>query len=287
MKVLVIARIAHLINAAYCASLGDNSQPSWEDAPEWQRESAVNGVNMHLANPDATPEQSHESWLAQKVEAGWVYGEVKDADAKTHPCCVPYAELPAEQKAKDYLFRGVVHALKDIPDAEESAAEAVAALTAQLEQAGKRVLVTDGAGAGFAPGTVGVKYIGRRESWKDTVYHSGVTFEKGQERGLPAVLARKLLRHEDLFEQVELTAETAEQGAASEADDMLNQAKVNQAAKQKTDLEFDTIAQVNQMTKASLEQFSQGRFGVKLDSKLTVAQMREQVTQSIHKFGAE
>lgn len=287
MQILVIARVAHLINAAYCASLGDTSQTSWEDAPEWQRESAVNGVNMHLANPDATPEQSHESWLAQKVEAGWVYGDVKDADAKTHPCCVPFAELKPEQKAKDFLFRGVVHALKDIPDAEEAVAEAVAALTAKLEQAGKRVLVTDGVGAGFTPGSVGVKYIGRRESWKDTVYHSGVTFEKDQERGLPAVLARKLLRHADLFEQVELTAETAEQGAASEADDMLSQEKINQAAKQKTDLEFDTIAQVNQMTKAALEQFSQGRFGVKLDSRLTVAQMREQVTQNIHKFGAE
>ena len=68
---------------------------------------------------------------------------------------------------------------------------------------------------------------------------------------------------------------------------MLSQEKTNQATKQKTDLEFDTIAQVNQMTKAALEQFSQGRFGVKLDSRLTVAQMREQVTQSIHKFGAE
>lgn len=287
MKVLAIARVAHLINLAYCQSIGDTSIPAWEDASEEQIASLKLGVEMHLANPDATPEQSHESWLAEKAAKGWVFGDVKDAAAKTHPCIRPYAELPADQKAKDFLFRGVVHALKDIPDAEEAVAEAVAALTAKLEQAGKRVLVTDGVGAGFAPGSVGVKYIGRRESWKDTVYHSGVTFEKGQERGLPAVLARKLLRHADLFEQVELTAETAAQGAASEADDMLSQEKINQATKQKTDLEFDTITQVNQMTKAALEQFSQGRFGVKLDSRLTVAQMREQVTQNIHKFGAE
>ena len=284
MQILVIARVAHLINAAYCASLGDTSQTSWEDAPEWQRESAVNGVNMHLTNPDATPEQSHESWLAQKVEAGWVYGEVKDADAKTHPCCVPYAELPAEQKAKDYLFRGVVHALKDIPDADEAVAEAIAKITAKFAESGKSVATP---AAGFVADAIGVKYIGRREFWKDTVYNSGVTFAAGQERGIPAELARKLLRHADLFERVELTQATAVEGAESVSGDMLNQAKVNQAAKQKTDLEFDTIAQVNQMTKASLEQFSQGRFGVKLDSKLTVAQMREQVTQSIHKFGAE
>ena len=36
---------------------------------------------------------------------------VKDAERKEHPCCVPYDALPVEQKTKDYLFRAVVHAL--------------------------------------------------------------------------------------------------------------------------------------------------------------------------------
>lgn len=105
MDRIAIARVAHEINRAYCASLGDVSQPAWEDAPEWQKASALVGVDMHLAKPDATPEQSHESWLAQKTAEGWKFGPVKDAEKKEHPCCVPYAELPAEQKAKDYLFR--------------------------------------------------------------------------------------------------------------------------------------------------------------------------------------
>ena len=35
MKVEQIAQVAHELNKAYCESLGDNSQPSWEDAPEW------------------------------------------------------------------------------------------------------------------------------------------------------------------------------------------------------------------------------------------------------------
>jgi hypothetical protein len=56
-----IAKIAHEINLAYCAALGDTSQPPWEEAPEWQKASALAGVEMHLANPLATPEQSHES----------------------------------------------------------------------------------------------------------------------------------------------------------------------------------------------------------------------------------
>ena len=67
---------------------------------------------MHLTNPDAGPQASHESWMAQKIAEGWVYGEVKDPERKTHHCIVPFADLPREQQAKDYLFRAVVHALK-------------------------------------------------------------------------------------------------------------------------------------------------------------------------------
>lgn len=106
-----VARMCHEVNRAYCAALGDNSQPAWADAPEWQRESAVKGVQFLIDNPDASPSASHESWLAEKERDGWKYSEVKDAEAKTHPCFVPYDELPAEQRAKDYLFQGVVRAM--------------------------------------------------------------------------------------------------------------------------------------------------------------------------------
>lgn len=112
MTIADIAAVAHHINAVYCLALGDDSQPVWEDAPEWQRESAIKGVQFHLDNPNAGPEASHESWLAQKVADGWVYGPVKNAMLKTHPCIVPFSELPREQQAKDFLFRGVVRALE-------------------------------------------------------------------------------------------------------------------------------------------------------------------------------
>lgn len=108
-----IARVAHEINRAYCQAIGDNSQPAWEDAPAWQRESALAGVTLHLHNPFADASASHESWMAQKIADGWVYGEVKDPDRKTHPCIVPFVELPREQQAKDFIFRAVVHALAE------------------------------------------------------------------------------------------------------------------------------------------------------------------------------
>lgn len=106
-----IAKACHEANAALCRAFGDNSQPTWDDAPDWQRMSAINGVSFHLANPDAGPESSHGAWLAQKEAEGWVWGEVKDADAKTHPCMLPFDELPPEQQAKDHVFRALVHTL--------------------------------------------------------------------------------------------------------------------------------------------------------------------------------
>lgn len=107
-----IAKVAHELNKAYCESIGDISQPEWDDAPEWQKESAIKEVEFHLDNPDASPSASHESWLKQKQEDGWKYGEVKDAEKKEHPCFVPYEQLPVEQRSKDYIFRQVVHSLK-------------------------------------------------------------------------------------------------------------------------------------------------------------------------------
>lgn len=112
-----IAQVAHEVLKAYCIGLGDYSQTSWKDAPEWQIVSAIAGVEFHLNTPDADASASHSSWLAQKYADGWVYGPIKDAKAKYHPCMVPFNELPVEQQAKDFIFRAVVHALTALSDA--------------------------------------------------------------------------------------------------------------------------------------------------------------------------
>lgn len=106
-----IARVCHEVNRAYCSAIGDNSQPAWEEAAEWQKSSAVKGVEFTMASPVATPHDSHNSWLAEKERDGWAYGPVKDPDAKTHPCFVPYDQLPVEQRVKDYLFQAVARSL--------------------------------------------------------------------------------------------------------------------------------------------------------------------------------
>lgn len=115
MGVEAIARVCHEANRAYCVGIGDNTQPRWEVAPEWQWASAINGVAFHLGylreGKDPDPSASHTNWWNEKKDAGWVYGPVKDPDKKEHPCCVPYDQLPIEQRAKDALFGAIVKAL--------------------------------------------------------------------------------------------------------------------------------------------------------------------------------
>jgi len=106
------AKICHEANKSFCESIGDFTQLSWDDAPDWQKQSAINGVSFHVDNENTKPSDSHVSWSKEKIEGGWVYGEVKDAERKTHPCLVPYEQLPIEQQSKDYIFKGIVDAFQ-------------------------------------------------------------------------------------------------------------------------------------------------------------------------------
>lgn len=114
-----VAARAHEANRLYCQAIGDNSQPDWADAPEWQKESVRNGVKFHVAFPDAGPAASHENWLAEKEWDGWKYGPVKDPEKKEHPCFLPYDQLPLEQRRKDEIFIAVVEQYRDDLDALE------------------------------------------------------------------------------------------------------------------------------------------------------------------------
>lgn len=103
------ARAAHEANRAWCISHGDESQPGWDDAPDWHRTSYHKGVEGVIAGNGLR--DSHKSWLAEKEATGWTYGAVKDVDAKQHPCMVPYDKLPPLQHKKDEIFVRVVHAV--------------------------------------------------------------------------------------------------------------------------------------------------------------------------------
>lgn len=83
--------------------------PLWENLDLETQESATSGVQGIIDGN--TPEQSHEGWVAFKLEHGWKFGPVKDEEKKEHPLLVPYSALPESQQIKDHLFSNVVHAL--------------------------------------------------------------------------------------------------------------------------------------------------------------------------------
>lgn len=112
MKLEDIAKVCYESNKAYCETLGDFSQMNWEQAQQWQKVSVINGVKNHLTE-NVTPEQSHENWVKHKLEEGWIYGEERNAELKTHPCIIPFDELSVNQQRKDKLFSAVVNALRD------------------------------------------------------------------------------------------------------------------------------------------------------------------------------
>lgn len=191
MNRVLIAQVAHNINQALRAALGEDVE-IWADTTPEHKASILAGVDMHIANPDVTPEAAHESWLEQKVAEGWTLGDVKDVEAKTHPCLRPYAELPTGQKVKDHLFRAVVHSLKDIPDANAPAPE--------------RLLLP-------------VKYIGVRENYIDGAFGSGIAFVKGETRMVPADLARRMYTHPSVYVPGDPVADMADVKAGPSTED--------------------------------------------------------------------
>jgi hypothetical protein len=96
------ARACHEANLAYCEAVGYPALPPWNEALEYMKESSRAGVVGVIAGHG--PEQSHESWLADRRARGWHYGLEKDEIARTHPCMVPYADLLETQRRKDDVF---------------------------------------------------------------------------------------------------------------------------------------------------------------------------------------
>lgn len=295
MKTIAIAMMCHAINAAYCQSMGDDSQPTWDDAPDWQRNSAIAGVEMHLANPDATPEQSHESWYKVKEAEGWKYGEVKDMEKKEHPCFLPYEELPDEQKAKDYLFRTTVHLVKHLPDPED-----YLALSAEVVNLRQKVEHQKNVAINTATITptnvvqksagVSIQYIGNKSLYTDHLYESALTFEQGQVRSIPSDLATKFLKHPEFTrydgEPESISGESTEQGLDDDTSSILNRSKEKQQEEiDKENKILDEIETIGKMTKAGLVQYALEKYEQKLSPQKNLDELKESVTQMIHQYG--
>lgn len=139
--------------------------------------------------------------------------------------------------------------------------------------------------------TVPVTYIGRRDDWFDRLYSTGLAFDKGQTRHLPVNIARKLLRHGDLFEPAtEAAALASIKDEIGKVDDdtaaLLEEGKQQQDTKQQEQMETQAIYdQIERMDKQSLYDYALNNYKQKLNRSHSEVNMRAQVRQFVDQFG--
>jgi hypothetical protein len=85
----------------------------WEDLPESLRQAnraqadhqpiklRTLTVSRSAATLEALAEAEHRRWMAEKILAGWRYGEQRDNTRKRHPSLKPYGQLSEAEKQKD------------------------------------------------------------------------------------------------------------------------------------------------------------------------------------------
>ena len=112
MDIKYIAKIAHAAIRELCQSFGDESQSAWDSMPHWQKQSIISRVEFLVYHPEMTEGALHDHWMAEKTLDGWQYGINKNAETKTHPCMVPYNQLPKHQRLKNALIKAIVMVLK-------------------------------------------------------------------------------------------------------------------------------------------------------------------------------
>lgn len=108
MDSFTIAEMCHEANRVLQREFGDLESPEWNELDAETKQSAREGVEAILSGQVTQPSESHEGWAQFKLQNGWVYGEEKDLEKKTHPLLVPYADLPVHQRLKDFVFFGIV-----------------------------------------------------------------------------------------------------------------------------------------------------------------------------------
>ena len=205
------------------------------------------------------------------------------------------AEQAAKQQADEAeaAQQSAAQAAADAAAAEKQAAEAKAAADEAERLAAEERAEAEAAAAAAArrpvPKTAAVTYTGKRY-WADRLYGSGLDFEPGQTREMPTELARKFLKHADMFSTASVTP--AQERKQQEVDD--TQAKLDAAAQKRAmkkaeqDRRQDLVDRVNAMDEQSLRDFAKNTYQQDIDGRVhDVAKLREKVIGFVDQFGFE
>ena len=103
-----------LAESCYEATKVISEQILSEEKKEWKlvdsddKAKLLNAVNRAIEKRITDPSVSHGEWITDMIKDGWQYGEKYDEVKKTHPCMIPYDQLPVGQQTKDYIFLAIL-----------------------------------------------------------------------------------------------------------------------------------------------------------------------------------
>ena len=141
---------------------------------------------------------------------------------------------------------------------------------------------------------VAVQYIGRRPSYIDRLYGTGLSFESEQVRGLPASIAKNFLRHGDLFQRAAVaddvgTGQGQQQAPVTQLDDtaaQLAEAQRLQEEQRAKDMRRqELLDQVSNMDKEGLQVFAKDTYNQVVPKTMTLENMRAKVFSFIDQYG--
>jgi len=120
-----------------------------------------------------------------------------------------------------------------------------------------------------------IKYIGHRPLYRDGACGSGLVFEQGQTVLVDDEFAVKMLRHPSVYERGQ--ADESEAPAKVTKNTVTEDEDPDQTAR-------DAIANLN---KDALATYAKTHFGVDIDKRKNVGDLRQQVTMLFDQYGIE
>ena len=143
-----------------------------------------------------------------------------------------------------------------------------------------------------------IKYIGKRDTYRDGIFETGIVFEKNKIYVIEDdAKARKMLRHADQYALADaVLADAKSEGDVQEpvvpdGEVVTVAAKSDEAVKsdekkeQEENAAQDLRDSVATMTKQTLTDFAKTHFSVSLDGRKNVGDLRAQVVTLIDQYG--
>ena len=110
LKMVEVAKECHIANNNLMVANSEIPNPvDWNDLDTHTKHMNIESVKKIYDNPNITAKDIHDEWMKNKIKDGWKYGDVKDANLKTHHLIIDFDQMNDIDKMKDQIFIDVVN----------------------------------------------------------------------------------------------------------------------------------------------------------------------------------